>query len=238
MAQHVLRDSALSISSTTPDAVKIKELEDENKRLLEMCNAATQHYADYENDIHILKAQVRQAQRRNDSLGSNGSAGDASTAGTVSERPGLSRFGSFMHSRKASPTANGLGQASAAREEELRAELAKERNTRLEAENKAKEAHDEIEELSATLFEQANEMVASERKENARLVERVQMLEQQVLCAQQGRDGSVDTSMETAKLQERLHELKSRDAERNRRLEILEAAIWRVERVNDMLLPR
>ena len=200
--------------------------------------SAAQHYADYENDIHILKAQVRQAQRRNDSLASNGSAGDASTAGTVVEKPGISRFGSFMHSRKASPTTHGIGQAAAAREEELKAELAREKDARLEAEKKAKEAHDEIEELSATLFEQANEMVASERKENARLVERVQMLEQQVSSAKHVRGGSLDMSVENAKLQERLRELKSRDAERNRRLEKLEAAIWRVERVNDMLRPR
>ena len=160
------------------------------------------------------------------------------TAGTLVEKPGISRFGSFMHARKASPTTNGFGQAAAVREEELKAELAKEKHARVEAEKNAKEAHDEIEELSATLFEQANEMVASERKENARLVKRVQMLEQQVSSSQQLRCGSVDMSVENAKLQERLRELKSRDAERMRRLEKLEAAIWRVERVNDMLLPR
>jgi len=63
----------------------------------------------------------------------------------------------------------------------------------------------EIEELSATLFSQANEMVANERKARAKLEERVAVLEH-------------------------------RDEEKRRRLERLEGAMRRLERVKGLLV--
>lgn len=65
-------------------------------------------------------------------------------------------------------------------------------------------AHSELEELTAQLFGQANEMVATERKARAKLEERVQVLEK-------------------------------RDGEKRRRLERLEKAIERIERVRMMV---
>ena len=64
----------------------------------------------------------------------------------------------------------------------------------------------EIEELSVTLFQQANEMVAEERKARAKLEERVEMLEK-------------------------------RDKDKRRRLERLETAVQRIERVRGLLAP-
>ena len=61
-----------------------------------------------------------------------------------------------------------------------------------------------MEELSVALFEQANEMVADERRARARLEERV-------------------------------GELERRDAEKRRRLERLEGAMDRIERVRNLL---
>ena len=61
-----------------------------------------------------------------------------------------------------------------------------------------------MEELSAALFEQANEMVADERRARA-------------------------------KLEERVGELEKRDAEKRRRLERLEGAMGRIERVRNLL---
>lgn len=58
-----------------------------------------------------------------------------------------------------------------------------ERRLRLKAEARLQEVTSELEDLSASLFQQANEMVASERRERARLEERVAVLE--------GRDGKV-----------------------------------------------
>jgi len=62
----------------------------------------------------------------------------------------------------------------------------------------------EIEDLSVQLFQQANEMVATERKARAKLEERVEVLER-------------------------------RDDEKRERLERLETAIKRIERVRGLL---
>jgi hypothetical protein len=61
-----------------------------------------------------------------------------------------------------------------------------------------------VEELSVSLFEQANEMVATERRARAKLEERVGTLEK-------------------------------RDADKRRRLERLESAMERIDRVRSLL---
>lgn len=61
--------------------------------------------------------------------------------------------------------------------EDLAAALARERELRREAEGRLNETSREVEELSVSLFEQANEMVATERRARARLEERVETLE-------------------------------------------------------------
>lgn len=55
--------------------------------------------------------------------------------------------------------------------------LSREQKLRREAEGKLNQTSKEVEELSVTLFEQANEMVASERRARAALEERVETLE-------------------------------------------------------------
>lgn len=61
--------------------------------------------------------------------------------------------------------------------------LEQERRLRMKAESRLQEVTGELEDLSASLFQQANEMVASERRERAKLEERVVVLE--------GREGRV-----------------------------------------------
>lgn len=61
--------------------------------------------------------------------------------------------------------------------EELMAALSREKSLRVAAEGRLNETSREVEELSVTLFEQANEMVASERRARAALEERVGVLE-------------------------------------------------------------
>jgi hypothetical protein len=63
------------------------------------------------------------------------------------------------------------------REIDLAAQLAKEQDLRHQAEGKVSQMSTEMEDLSATLFQQANEMVATERKARAKLEERVEILE-------------------------------------------------------------
>jgi len=87
---------------------------------------------------------------------------------------------------------------------DLQQALAKETKARVAAEKKYHELEQELEDLSATLFEQANEMVAKERKEKAKLEERIKVLEE-------------------------------RDVLSRKRLEMVEGALGRIERVRKLL---
>ena len=60
---------------------------------------------------------------------------------------------------------------------DLLSALSREQALRAEAEGRLSETSREVEELSASLFEQANEMVATERRARARLEQRVGELE-------------------------------------------------------------
>lgn len=88
--------------------------------------------------------------------------------------------------------------------DDLMEALGREQSLRLAAEGKLNETSAEVEELSVKLFEQANEMVATERRARHQLEQRVQMLEK-------------------------------RDADKVRRLERLESAMTRIQRVKAML---
>lgn len=87
---------------------------------------------------------------------------------------------------------------------ELRDALSREQNLRKAAESQLSQANTELEELTAQLFGQANEMVAQERRARAKLEERVAMLER-------------------------------RDIEKRGRLERLEKAMERVERLRKLV---
>lgn len=107
----------------------------------------------------------------------------------------------------ASPSSNASsrpGSTSSAKEEELATQLAREQDLRAQAEGKVSQLSTEMEDLSAQLFQQANEMVAAERRARARLEERVEMLER-------------------------------RDIEKRKRLERLEGALRRIDRVKSLL---
>ncbi|TVY54958.1 hypothetical protein LCER1_G003466, partial [Lachnellula cervina] len=126
--------------------------------------------------------------------------------------PVQNRLSSFLTSRKSTPN---LAQTQAQAQPqpppspsatELVAALTREQALRQAAEGKLDQASGELEELSAQLFQQANEMVATERKARAKLEERVEMLEQ-------------------------------RDGEKRKRLERLEGAVQRIERVRGLLAP-
>ena len=141
-----------------------------------------------------------------------------------------------MHSRKASALPAG-GTAPVAREKELEAILVKEQTMRIAAEKKAKEVDAEIEELSASLFQQANEMVATERRENAALRDKLEALERQAFQHSAAvHEGG--PQKENIQLKEKLKILDHRDSDRMRRLERLEAAYKRIERVKTSALPR
>lgn len=206
---------------------------------------AAQKFADYENEIRTLEAKLRQEQRKNTAAGNGGTDGAAPAPPPATDKPQpqpqLSRFGSLM--RKPSPSqTNGAVQAPPAREKELEEKVVKEQTARIAAEKKVKEVNAEIEDLSTTLFQQANEMVAAERKENAALAEKIRALEQrqdnnetavqaQAMEARQ----AVKLEAENVKLKARIEALERREEERKRRLERLEKASERIERVKAVL---
>lgn len=120
------------------------------------------------------------------------------------------------------------------REKALEEKLVLEQTARIAAEQRAKEVSAEIEDLSASLFQQANEMVATERRENARLVERIQSLEKRRASLHEAQMAH----KENQKLKEKIKTLEQREIDRKRRLERLESANKRIERVRAMLVPR
>ncbi|KAI7164516.1 hypothetical protein KC349_g596 [Hortaea werneckii] len=231
---HIPHDSGLSVGSVG-DAAKVRQLEEEVRELADRANGASQKFADYENEIRVLEAKLRQEQRRNNAAAET--ANESGEGKAQVANPGISRFGSFMHSRKASPLAP-TGTMSSPREKELEATLVKEQTGRIAAEQKVKEVNAEIEELSESLFQQANEMVATERKQNATLQERLEALEKEKAeTSPTAQGGDAALLRENAWLKERLKALEQRDVDRSRRLEKLEAAHQRIERVRSMLAP-
>lgn len=167
--------------------------------------------ADYEDQIQQLKAQHEQLEKAE-------AARRASTpTPSEAEDPNLSpprflpvtqnRFSSFLTARKSTPNLKSAPQTpTTPSTDELVAALSREQTLRQAADRKLDAASDELEELSAQLFTQANEMVATERRARAKLEQRVELLER-------------------------------RDGEKKKRLERLEGAMQRIERVRALLAP-
>ncbi|KAM3423122.1 hypothetical protein BST61_g578 [Cercospora zeina] len=241
--RHGAHDSALDEIEHNDYAAaerRIAELSQENALLAEKATAASLRFIDYENELRVLREALRQQQqpprppsRRPPSASSIKSDEQVHSppAAAPTEGFGLARFGSFI--RKASvPALTASDSTHEQRKHELEASLVREQTARIAAETKVKEVDAEIEELSASLFQQANDMVAAERKEKARLQERIEVLEQSNKTA----NGALER--ENEKLRNKVEALEQREAQRKRRLEKLEAAQQRIDRVRFMLTPR
>jgi DNA repair exonuclease SbcCD ATPase subunit len=233
--------------SPTETQSRISELESQVRLLNGKAAAAADKLADYEDEVRFLRAvhsRKEQQQQQNSSSGSR----DASSSynnrpssppdSSSAERPShpqtsrLSSFSAFLPGRRgaslAVPPSPGFppqtpqfppssGASSTPNllrpdppppqdtvSETLRAEIQNEKRLRLAAESSLNSAHKELEELTAQLFSQANEMVAAERRARAKLEERVAVLEK-------------------------------RDLEKRRRLERLEKAVERIDRVKGLV---
>ena len=250
---HAPHDSGLSVASSTKeeDLARIRDLEEEVRYLADRANQASQKFADYENEIRTLEAKLRQEQKRNAASGTGGGGEGEKAAAVVQQQqqPQLSRFGSLMRKPSyntqpngAVPAAAAAAPASASREKELEEKIVKEQTARIAAEKKVREVNAEIEDLSTTLFQQANEMVAAERKENAALAEKIRVLERrqgeneaQVRVQEEGGKKAVRLEAENVKLKARVEVLEKREGERKARLERLERAGERIERVKGLL---
>lgn len=186
---------------------QIADLDSQIRQLNEKATSAIYRCAAYEEEL----ARLRSATHSPTPTGppSTGSsplhsprASRASPPGSGSFLGPSQRLSSLLSPRKSSPNLRADGGGESA--EELAAALAKERALRAKAEETVRRTGEEAEELSAALFERANEMVAGERRERAALEERVR-------------------------------ELEEREKGRARRLEVLEGAVDRMERVRALL---
>ncbi|KAF2138717.1 uncharacterized protein K452DRAFT_233427 [Aplosporella prunicola CBS 121167] len=217
-------------SSLLPDldptvaAKRIVELEAQVRLLTDKATSAVDRIADYEDELRRLRSSQTAGSKRfsvDPALALTPSTSIASedgirphTANPTGAAPAsrMSRFSSLLTRKSISgpsssgPSVTPLPSALPHRsdDDELRDALEKERCLRRDAETKVSAMSSEIEELSVTLFQQANEMVAEERRARAKLEERVAVLEK-------------------------------RDKEKRSRLERLENAVKRIDRVRGLL---
>lgn len=200
---------------------QIDDLQSQVRLLNEKASAAVDRWADYEDELARLRLtldnnnnqQLQEQQNRHQSTSTA-----ASSAPTVATSPARSSFlpagassriSALLSPRKPLPAApqGALGAQqhyADATTEDLLTALSREQYLRKEAEGRLSETSREVEDLSVSLFEQANEMVATERRARAKLEERVEVLER-------------------------------REWEKKGRLERLEAAMGRIERVRRAL---
>ncbi|KAL3417711.1 ribosomal protein L32 [Phlyctema vagabunda] len=165
---------------------QIEDLQAQVRMLTQKATAAVDKWADYEDEIQNLRLQLVPPE--------------------PAPSPIQNRFSSFLSPRKSYSNLRppSIPPPSTPREADLAAALNREQVARQAAEGKLNDASGELEDLTAQLFQQANEMVATERKARAKLEERVAMLER-------------------------------RDGEKRARLEKLEKAVGRIERVKGLL---
>ncbi|KAB8076991.1 hypothetical protein BDV29DRAFT_70489 [Aspergillus leporis] len=207
------------------DRKRVKELEGQIAFLNVQAAQMAEKLAEYEGEVHRLRTQTSAYTRRNGSSISSTSSNELNqplsphqlpSSNSQSQPQGrLSTLTSFLHASRpssaspsqtpAQPVSHAPSwQSSPDNTLELQSALNREQDLRRAAESQLSQASSELEELTAQLFSQANEMVAQERKARARLEERVAVLER-------------------------------RDIEKRTRLERLEKAMDRVERIRALV---
>ncbi|KAI1659023.1 hypothetical protein F4813DRAFT_36451 [Daldinia decipiens] len=187
----------------------IEDLEAQVRLLNQKATAAVDRWADYEDELTRLRAASTTSVATTTTMISNSPRSSFLPTGAAA------RISQLLAPRKSVPNlAAARGSVPVPvpvpalpkppNGDELLEALSRERALRAKAEGKLQDTSREVEELSATLFEQANEMVASERRARAKLEERVSVLER-------------------------------RDVEKRDRLDRLEGAMGRLERVRALL---
>ncbi|KAJ4321645.1 hypothetical protein N0V84_005197 [Fusarium piperis] len=199
---------------------RIVDLENQVRLLNEKASAAVDRWADYEDELTSLRAQLASSptpQKQPPATPTNTrmsflQSGTSRLSALLSPRKSHPDLGSIETNPSRPPNQRSASSGShpqlppppSPSAEDLLEALSREQNLRKEAETKVATTSQEVEELSAALFEQANEMVAEERRARA-------------------------------KLEQRVDELERRDQEKRRRLDKLEGAMNRIERVRLLL---
>ncbi|KAJ9143874.1 hypothetical protein NKR23_g6376 [Pleurostoma richardsiae] len=205
---------------------QIDDLQAQVRLLNQKAAAAVDRWADYEDELQRLRAAA-EMERVNSQVMTPPSpppkpaAAAAAAAAAAEQRSSYflpagaaTRISALLSPRPAKSTPNlkaAPGQSQQRNDsapppstEDLMEALSREQSLRRAAEGRLSDTSREVEELSVQLFEQANEMVATERRARARLEERVEVLER-------------------------------RDVDKRRRLDRLEQAMGRIERVRALL---
>ncbi|KAI0852387.1 hypothetical protein F5Y00DRAFT_194770 [Daldinia vernicosa] len=190
---------------------QIEDLEAQVRLLNQKATAAVDRWADYEDELSRLRAASTTSVATTTTSNNSPRSSFLPTAASGA----AARISQLLAPRKSVPnlaTHGARGSISVPAMphgdgDDLLEALSRERELRAKAEGKLRDTSREVEELSATLFEQANEMVASERRARAKLEERVSVLER-------------------------------RDVEKRDRLDRLEGAMGRLERVRALLEER
>ncbi|KAJ9145580.1 hypothetical protein NKR19_g6008 [Coniochaeta hoffmannii] len=169
---------------------QIDDLQSQVRLLNEKASAAVDRWADYEDELARLRSTLEQ--QKNQALQEQQRQSTSTTASSAPPTTASPARSSFLPSSAANrisallsprkplpPPAAALphGVGADATAEDLLTALSREQYLRREAEGRLSETSREVEELSVSLFEQANEMVAAERRARAELEERVGVLE-------------------------------------------------------------
>lgn len=160
---------------------RVSELETQVKILTGKATAAVDKLADYEDELRQLKSSKAPTSDPNP----NAQPSSRPTSAAGSQRnPLQSRISHLLVSNRratsqppSSAPADQTAHSNSRENAELLTMLTREQSLRQAAESRVSQTNEELEELSAQLFTEANEMVATERKARAKLEERVAVLE-------------------------------------------------------------
>lgn len=137
--------------------------------------------ADYEDELRQLKSSNKSTSDPN--INGQPPSRPTSVAG-IQRNPLQSRISHLLPSNRrassqppSSAPADQTSNTNNRENAELLTMLTREQSLRQAAESRVSQTNEELEELSAQLFTEANEMVATERKARAKLEERVAVLE-------------------------------------------------------------
>ncbi|KAK3326332.1 hypothetical protein B0H66DRAFT_600459 [Apodospora peruviana] len=182
---------------------KINDLQAQVRLLNQKASAAVDRWADYEDELAKVRSQLdsqQQQQQQSPPQITTPLATPSPARSSFLPAGAATRLSAFLSPRISGtkspspatppppPSVNGLGSpfypfspaiplSPTPSTDDLMEALSREQALRLEAEGRLSDTSREVEELSVTLFEQANEMVANERRARAKLEERVETLE-------------------------------------------------------------
>ncbi|KAL9134343.1 MAG: hypothetical protein Q9175_004479 [Cornicularia normoerica] len=160
---------------------RIVELETQVKILTGKATAAVDKLADYEDELRQLKSSNNPTSDPN--LNAQPPSRPTSAAG-IQRHHLQSRISHLLPSNRRATSqppspapADQTSHTNNRENAELLTMLTREQSLRQAAESRVSQTNEELEELSAQLFTEANEMVATERKARAKLEERLAVLE-------------------------------------------------------------